>query len=94
MIDLSPEDKQRPTDDDERRHQDFNDQTAGDDAVSHVARRFSDHVPIDRLNTQTDHKTKSHIMSHKELCFQITLFWFRSIVTALKSTNVYLILLL
>lgn len=53
LINLSPEDEQRPTDDDERRHQHFNDQTARDDAVSHVTRWLSDHFPVHGLHPQT-----------------------------------------
>ncbi len=64
VIHLSPEDKQRPTDDDERRHQDFDDQTAGDDAVFHVARRLPDHVSVHRLHPQTDNTTLTVTNKH------------------------------
>lgn len=51
---LPPEDEERPADDDKRRHQHFNDEAARDDAVSHVSRRFGDHVSVHRLHPQTE----------------------------------------
>lgn len=54
---LSPEDEQRPADDDERRHQHLDNQAASDDAVSHVTRRLPDDVLVHRLHPQTNHRT-------------------------------------
>lgn len=54
---LSPEDEQRPADDDERRHQNFDEQTASEDAVSDVTRRLPDDVTVHRLHPQTDNTT-------------------------------------
>lgn len=50
---LSPEHKQSSAHDNEGWHEDFDYQTARDDAVSNIPRRFPDHIPIDRLHTQT-----------------------------------------
>lgn len=50
---LSPEDEERPTDDDEGRDQNLDDQAACEDAVSNVTRRFTNNITVHRFHPQT-----------------------------------------
>lgn len=54
MRHLSPEDEQCPTHDDECRHQHFDQQAAGDDAVSDITGGLPDDITVHRLYAQTD----------------------------------------
>ena len=53
---LSPEDKQGSAHYDEGGHQDLDEETAGDDAVTHVPRRLPDDIRVHWLHPQAERK--------------------------------------
>lgn len=64
---LSPEDEERSADDDERWEQNFEDEAAGEDAVSDVTGRFLYHLLVHRLHPQTVDTTEMNTRQRRRL---------------------------